>query len=117
MATGLAQMATQADVDTQKKNLEVLAQVERLRDLVADLGTTAAYLSQAEMVLPTDHPWIAQVQAAGREILNTAGTRLRATPTAPLPSPASRLLQPKATATDIFPPLQTRQTGFSGRPS
>ena len=87
---------TQADVDTQKKNLEVLAQVERLRDLVADLGTTAAYLSQAEMVLPSDHPWIAQAQTARKETLDAVGARLRATPTAPpVPSPASRLLQLK----------------------
>jgi len=61
---------TQADVDTQKKNLGVLAQVERLRDLVADLGTTAAYLSQAEMVLESGHPWTQNAQAARKEILD-----------------------------------------------
>ena len=61
---------TQADVDTQKKNLEILAQVERLRDLVADLGTTAAYLSQAEMVLESGHPWTQKAQAARKEILD-----------------------------------------------
>ena len=78
LPTGLAQMATQADVDTQKRSLAILAQVERLRDLVADLGTTAAYLSQAEMILPSDHPWIAQVQPARKEILDAVGARLRA---------------------------------------
>ncbi|MFE8035268.1 DUF6079 family protein [Thiohalocapsa marina] len=61
---------TQADVDNQKKNLEILAQVERLRDLVADLGTTAAYLSQAEMVLESGHPWTQDAQAARKEILD-----------------------------------------------
>ena len=61
---------TQADVDTQKKNLEILAQVERLRDLVADLGATAAYLSQAEMVLESGHPWTQNAQAARKEILD-----------------------------------------------
>jgi hypothetical protein len=61
---------TQADVDTQKKSLEILAQVERLRDLVADLGTTAAYLSQAEMVLESGHPWTQKAQAARKEILD-----------------------------------------------
>jgi hypothetical protein len=61
---------TQADVDTQKNNLGVLAQVERLRDLVADLGTTAAYLSQAEMVLDSGHPWTQNAQAARRSILD-----------------------------------------------
>jgi len=41
---------TPEDLDSQKKNLEILAAVERLLELVADLGSTASYLSQAEMV-------------------------------------------------------------------
>jgi hypothetical protein len=86
---------TQDDNDAQKKNLEVLSSVEKLRDLVAELGTTAAYLSQAEMVLSTEHPWVRQVQTARKEILDDVGARLRANPTAPVPSPASRLLQLK----------------------
>jgi hypothetical protein len=57
------------DIDAQKKNLEVLAAVERLLELVAELGSTAAYLSQAEMVLPGDHPWVGQAQAARTDIL------------------------------------------------
>ncbi|WP_462331379.1 DUF6079 family protein, partial [Thiohalocapsa halophila] len=64
-------------------------------DLVADLGTTAAYLSQAEMILPNGHPWIEQANAVRRQVLDDVGARLRATPTAPVPSPASRLLQLK----------------------
>jgi hypothetical protein len=58
------------DIDTQKKNLEILSSVEKLRDLVTELGTTAAYLSQAEMVLASDHPWVQQAQAARKEILD-----------------------------------------------
>ncbi|WP_367025537.1 DUF6079 family protein [Methylococcus sp. ANG] len=61
---------TQDDIDTQKKNLDVLSSVEKLRDLVAELGTTAAYLSQAEMVLATDHAWVLQAQAARKDILD-----------------------------------------------
>lgn len=61
---------TQDDIDTQRKNLEVLSSVEKLRDLVAELGTTAAYLSQAEMVLATDHAWVQQAQAVRKEILD-----------------------------------------------
>lgn len=57
------------DIDAQKKNLEVLAAVERLLELVVELGSTAAYLSQAEMVLPGDHPWVKQAQAARTDIL------------------------------------------------
>lgn len=62
------------DIDAQKKNLEVLAAVERLLELVAELGSTAAYLSQAEMVLPGDHPWVKQAQAARNDILSKLGT-------------------------------------------
>jgi len=61
---------TQDDIDAQKKNIEVLSAVEKLRDLVAELGATAAYLSQAEMVLATDHAWVQQAQAARKEILD-----------------------------------------------
>jgi hypothetical protein len=61
---------TQDDIETQKKNLDALAAVERLRDLVAELGNVAAYLSQAEMVLPGDHPWVQQAQAARKDILD-----------------------------------------------
>lgn len=62
------------DIDAQKKNLEVLAAVERLLELVTELGGTAAYLSQAEMVLPCDHPWVKQAQAARNDILSKLGT-------------------------------------------
>ena len=57
------------DIDAQKKNLEVLAAVERLLELVTELGSTAAYLSQAEMVLASDHPWVKQAQASRTDIL------------------------------------------------
>ncbi len=59
---------TPEDLDSQKKNLEILAAVERLLELVADLGSTASYLSQAEMVLPTDHPWVKQAEAARKAL-------------------------------------------------
>jgi hypothetical protein len=58
------------DIDAQKKNLEVLSAVEKLLDLIAELGSTAAYLSQAEMVLTSDHAWVKQAQAARKEILD-----------------------------------------------
>ena len=57
------------DINAQKKNLEVLAAVERLLELVTELGGTAAYLSQAEMVLPGDHAWVKQAQTARTDIL------------------------------------------------
>jgi hypothetical protein len=58
------------DIDAQKKNLEVLAAVEKLLDLVTELGSTAAYLSQAEMVLSSDHAWVKQAQSARKDILD-----------------------------------------------
>ena len=59
---------TQEDLDSQKMNLEVLAAVERLLELVMELGSTASYLSQAEMVLPAGHPWVKQAEAARKAI-------------------------------------------------
>ena len=61
---------TQDDIAAQKKNLDVLSAAERLRDLVADMGPTVAYLSQAEMVLATDHAWVQQAQAVRKDILD-----------------------------------------------
>lgn len=61
---------TQEDLDGQKKNLEILAAVERLLELVVELGSTASYLSQAEMVLPTEHPWVKQAEAARKAIFD-----------------------------------------------
>lgn len=54
---------TLEDIGAQKKNLEILAAVERMLDLVVELGSTAAYLSQAEMVLPAGHDWVKQAEA------------------------------------------------------
>ena len=59
---------TQEDIDGQKKSLEVLAAVERLLELVVELGGTASYLSQAEMVLPAEHPWVKQAEAARKAL-------------------------------------------------
>jgi len=58
------------DIEAAKKNLEVLASVERLLELVAELGSTASYLSLAEMVLSGDHAWVKLAQATRTEILS-----------------------------------------------
>lgn len=62
------------DIDAQKKNLEVLASVEKLLELVGELGATAGYLSQAELVLAGDHPWVKLAQAARKDILDKLAT-------------------------------------------
>lgn len=61
---------TADDIAAQKKNLEVLDSIERMLDLVAELGTTASYLSQAEMVLSPDHAWVKQAQATRKQVLD-----------------------------------------------
>lgn len=58
------------DIGTQKTNLEVLETIEKLQGLLAELGTTAAYLSQAEMVLSSDHTWVKQAQNSRKEIFD-----------------------------------------------
>ena len=59
---------TQEDLDAQKRNLEILAGVERLLELVMELGGTASYLSQAEMVLPSEHSWVKQAETVRKSL-------------------------------------------------
>jgi hypothetical protein len=59
---------TQEDIDAQKKNLAILAVVERLLELLLELGGTASYLSQAEWVLAADHPWVKQAETARKAL-------------------------------------------------
>jgi hypothetical protein len=56
------------DIQAQKKNLETLAAIERMSDLVAELGGMASYLSQAEMVLMPEHPWVKKAETARKEV-------------------------------------------------
>ena len=62
------------DIEAQKKNLEVLQAVEGMLELVAELGTTASYLSQAEMVLSADHTWVRQAQNIRKQVLDQLAT-------------------------------------------
>lgn len=57
------------DIAAQTKNLEILQSVEGMLELVAELGTTASYLSQAEMILTADHDWVRQAQDARKKVL------------------------------------------------
>jgi hypothetical protein len=61
-------------VKSQKVNLETHREIASFQDLVTDLGATAGYLSQAEMVLPADHPWTSRVQEGRNEILTQIST-------------------------------------------
>lgn len=64
---------TQEDIELQKKNLDVLTGVERLLELVGELGGTASYLSQAEMVLQPGHDWVKQAEAARKTLFDKLG--------------------------------------------
>jgi hypothetical protein len=61
---------TAEDIDGQKKNLETLVAIERLQKLASELGATASYLSQGEMILHGDHPWVKQAAATRKEIFD-----------------------------------------------
>jgi len=61
------------DIAAQKKNLEVLNSAEGLMTLIGELGSTASYLGQAEMVLPTDHAWVKQAQDTRKQVLDKLG--------------------------------------------
>jgi hypothetical protein len=56
--------------------LRALADIEDYRQLVAEVGNMAGYLSTAETVLPDEHPWVAEVkdvQATIRQQIDTGG--------------------------------------------
>jgi len=58
-----------SDVYAQQTGLDRLREVEALQQLVTDLGATASYLSQAELVLPPENLWVAQMRSQRDEIL------------------------------------------------
>ena len=60
---------SQEDIAIQKNNFDVLTSVEKLIDIVVELGSTAGYLSQAEMILPTEHEWIKQTSDTRKTLL------------------------------------------------
>lgn len=62
------------DIAAQTKNLEVLNAVEGLINLIGELGNTASYLGQAEMVLPSDHAWVKQAQDTRKQVLDALST-------------------------------------------
>ena len=62
------------DIAAQKKNLEVLKSVEGLIGLIGELGNTASYLGNAELVLPPDHAWVKQAQDTRKNVLESMST-------------------------------------------
>ena len=62
-----------SEVTAQRSGLESLTEIKSLEELVADLGSTASYLSTAEAVLPTGHEWIDKMKTARDEVLAQIG--------------------------------------------
>jgi hypothetical protein len=57
------------EVTSHRDGLNSLAEIESLQELVADLGSTASFLSTAEAVLPAEHEWVGKMKKARDEVL------------------------------------------------
>jgi hypothetical protein len=62
-----------SEVNAQRDGLNSLAEIKSLEELVADLGSTASYLTMAEAVLPVGHEWIHKMKTARDEALANIG--------------------------------------------
>ena len=71
-----------SEVTAHRSGLESLAEIKSLEELVADLGSTASYLSTAEAVLPTGHEWTDKMKAARDEVLAQIGEPAKRSATA-----------------------------------
>lgn len=58
------------DVTSQRKGVQALVEVESMQELLADLGSTASYLSTAEAILPSDHEWVATMKSTRDEVVS-----------------------------------------------
>ena len=60
-------------VTTHWEGLHCLDEIESLQGLVADLGSTASFLSTAEAVLHAEHEWVGKMKMARDEVLAQLG--------------------------------------------
>ena len=61
------------EVTAHREGLNSLAEIESLQELVADLGSTASFLSTAEAVLPAEHEWVGKMKKARDAVLTQLG--------------------------------------------
>jgi hypothetical protein len=61
------------EVISHRDGLNSLAEIESLQELIADLGSTASFLSTAEAVLPFDHEWVEKMKHIREEMLAQLG--------------------------------------------
>ena len=64
----------EAEVQAQQSGLATLDEVVGFQELVTEFGPIASYLSQAEIVLPSAHAWIENVQNVRSDILAQVGS-------------------------------------------
>jgi hypothetical protein len=65
------------EVSGHRDGLHALKEIESLQELVADLGSTAAYLSTAEAILPTGYEWINKMRLARDKVLGEISDPVR----------------------------------------
>ena len=58
------------EVVTHRTGIDSLSEVESLQELVADLGSTASFLSTAEAILPSEHEWVDRMKKTREEVLS-----------------------------------------------
>jgi hypothetical protein len=58
------------EVTGQRDGMAALQEIGSLHELVSDLGSTAAYLSTAEAIMPGDHAWVTQVKGARDQVFD-----------------------------------------------
>lgn len=59
---------TVKDIKGQQEAKAVVARLKELLDLKKETDSLAAYITQAEMAMPSGSPWVKEVQAARREL-------------------------------------------------
>lgn len=96
------------EVYAQQTGLDRLREVEALEQLVTNLGTTASYLSQAELVLPPDHPWVEEMRSQRDEILAAISSPAKRNATGFSQQVAQRLAQLKQDYMNAYMGLHTQ---------
>jgi len=61
------------EVTSHRDGINSLTEIESLQELVADLGSTASFLSTAEAVLPAEHEWVDKMKKVRDEVLIQLG--------------------------------------------
>ncbi|BAY20684.1 hypothetical protein NIES2100_04270 [Calothrix sp. NIES-2100] len=69
------------EITTHRSGLQTLVEITALQDLLTNLGSIAAYLTQSEAYLPVEHPFLSKLQQVQGEILtDILNSKKRSTP-------------------------------------